>query len=63
LVAGAGLFVQTLRNLSRLDVGFDPDHLLQVSIDTRGAGYGKGQIGAVHSLLPERISAVPGVRA
>ncbi len=41
LLVGAGLFVQTLRNLSRQDVGFNPDRLLQVSIDTRFAGYGK----------------------
>ena len=37
LLVGAGLFVQTLRNLSHLDVGFNPDRLLQVSIDTRFA--------------------------
>lgn len=61
LLAGAGLFVETLRNLARLDIGFDPDNLLQVSIDTRGAGYGEGQVGVVHSLLLERISAIPGV--
>ena len=61
LLAGAGLFVETLRNLARLDIGFDPDNLLQVSIDTRGAGYGKGQVGVVHSLLLERLSAIPGV--
>ena len=61
LLAGAGLFVETLRNLARLDIGFDPDSLLQVSIDTRGAGYGEGQVGVVHSLLLERISAIPGV--
>lgn len=61
LLAGAGLFVETLRNLVRLDIGFDPDNLLQVSIDTRGAGYGEGQVGVVHSLLLERLSAIPGV--
>ena len=46
LLVGAGLFVQTLRNLARVDVGFVADGLLQVSIDTRGAGYGPGQVGA-----------------
>ena len=47
LLVGAGLFVQTLRNLASLDVGFNPDRLLQVSIDTRFAGYKEGQVGAV----------------
>ena len=63
LLVGAGLFVQTLRNLSRQDVGFNPDRLLQVSIDTRFAGYGKGQVGDVYRLLLERVAAVPGVQS
>jgi predicted permease len=63
LLVGAGLFVQTLRNLTHLDVGFDPKGLLQVSIDTRGAGYGQGQVGDVHRLLLERVAAIPGVRS
>jgi predicted permease len=61
LLVGAGLFVQTLRNLTSLDVGFNPDRLLQVSIDTRFAGYKEGQVGAVYRLLLERIAAVGGV--
>jgi predicted permease len=61
LLVGAGLFVQTLRNLMRLDVGFKPDSLLQVSLDTRGSGYREGQVGALYRLLLERVSAVPGV--
>ena len=69
LLVGAGLFVRTLRNLSLLDVGFRSDQLLQVSIDTRFAGYGarnvrngdeepdrEGEVGAVYRLLRERIA-------
>jgi predicted permease len=63
LLVGAGLFVQTLRNLARLDVGFEPDSLMQVSIDTRGAGYGPGQVSGVYRLLLERVGAIPGVRS
>ena len=61
LLVGAGLFVQTLRNLVRLDVGFNPESLLQVSLDTRGSGYREGQVGALYGLLLERVSAIPGV--
>jgi predicted permease len=61
LLVGAGLFVQTLRNLASLDVGFNPDRLLQVSIDTRFAGYKEGQVGAVYRLLLERVAAIGGV--
>jgi predicted permease len=63
LLVGAGLFVRTLQNLSRQNIGFNPDRLLQVSIDTRFAGYGKGQVGAVYRLLLERVAAVPGVHS
>jgi predicted permease len=63
LLVGAGLFVQTLRNLVRHDVGFNPESLLQVTLDTRGSGYGRGQIGPLYRLLSERVSAVPGVQS
>ena len=63
LLVGAGLFVQTLRNLTWVDVGFVPDGLLQVSIDTRGAGYGPGQVGALQGRLLDRVAAIPGVRS
>jgi len=63
LLIGAGLFVQTLRNLVRLDVGFNPDSLLQLSLDTRGSGYREGQVGGLYRLLLERVSAIPGVQS
>jgi predicted permease len=63
LLVPAGLFVQTLRNLSRVDVGFEADGLLQVSLDTRGAGYGRGQVGPLQARLLDRVAAIPGVRA
>jgi predicted permease len=62
LVAG-GLFVQTLLNLSHTNLGFNADRLLQVSIDTRGAGYREGQVGAPYRLLLERVRALAGVRS
>ena len=61
LLVAAGLFVQTLRNLSHVDVGFNPDNLLQVLLDTRGSGYQRGQVGPLHRLLIDRVSAIPGV--
>ena len=63
LLVGAGLFAQTVRNLQRLDVGFDADGLLQVSLDTRNAGYGPGQVGPLRARLLERVAQVPGVRS
>jgi predicted permease len=75
LLVGAGLFVRTLQNLANQDIGFNADRLLQVSIDTRFAGYDsrrrggageqdrEGEVGKVYRQLIERVSAVPGVRS
>jgi predicted permease len=63
LLVGAGLFLQTLRNLSLVDVGFDPNNLLQVSMDTRGAGYRDGQVGPLYRLLLERVATISGVKS
>jgi predicted permease len=63
LLVYAGLFVRTLQNLGNLDIGFNPESLVQVSLDTRGSGYGQGQVGELQRLLLERVSAIPGVRS
>jgi predicted permease len=42
LLAGAGLFLRTLRNLDRVDPGFDSGNLLQILVDTEGSGYQQG---------------------
>jgi predicted permease len=61
LLAGAGLFLQTLRNLGKTDLGFDPRNLLQVGIDTPFAGYRQGQVNTVYKLLVDRLASIPGV--
>ena len=39
LFVGAGMFLQTLSNYSRLNPGFDRDHILSVHLDTDLVGY------------------------
>jgi predicted permease len=63
LVAGAGLFLRTLRNLDRVDPGFDSGNLLQILVDTRGSGYQEGQVGEIYRLLIARLTAIPGVQS
>jgi len=63
LLIGAGLLLRTLRNLENQDYGFERSHLLLADIDERLAGYQPHQISAVHQLLLERLSAIPGVRS
>ena len=63
LLVGAGLFVQTLQQLRRVDVGFDPNNLLLVRVTPRLGGYDLARSTELYGRLLERIGAVPGVRA
>lgn len=60
LLVVAGLFARSLQQLSRVNVGFDREHLLVARIDLR-AGYRAEELPAVYRRLVDRISAVPGV--
>ncbi len=61
LLAGAGLLVQTLRNLNNIDVGFNTRNLLLFKISPRLSGYKTNQITELYSRMLERIDAIPGV--
>ena len=59
LLVGAGLFVQTLRDLARVDVGFVPMGCCRSRFDTRGAGDGPGQVGALQRRLLDCVAMIP----
>jgi len=61
LVTGAGLFIETLRNLRDLDLGFRAEHVLQVRIDPASSGYGREQLPALYTRLFERLNSAPGI--
>jgi predicted permease len=61
LVTGAGLFIQTLRNLRDLDLGFNGEHVLQIRIDPESSGYRREQLPALYTRLLERLNSAPGV--
>ena len=63
LLIGAGLFVQTLRNLKKVDLGFASDHLLSFGIDPQLAGYKTEQVGALHRRILSTLTALPGARS
>ena len=63
LVIGAGLFVRTLTNLHSIDVGFNRENLLLVSINGRQGGYRGESLARFYEGLMERFRAIPGVRA
>jgi predicted permease len=63
LVMGAGLFLGTLRNLERLDLGYDRNSLLMVNVQPVAAGYESERLAMFPRDLIEQLKALPGVRA
>lgn len=63
LLVGAGLFVRTLQNLERLDLGYQRDGLLMASLDPIGGGITPERFESFNRDLFERMRAVPGVAA
>jgi predicted permease len=63
LVAGAGLFVQTLKNLRSVDLGFAPDGILQTPINPQQAGYPREQFPDVYRRVLDRVRDAPGLHS
>jgi predicted permease len=61
LLAGAGLFAQSLRQAWAVKTGFDVDHLLIAKVDLQHAGYAPDAREAFYNLAVARLSSVPGV--
>jgi predicted permease len=63
LLMGAGLMVQTLRNLRALDLGFAPDTVIQIRIVPESSGYSPEQVPELSRRLTERLSSLPGIES
>ncbi len=64
LVASAALLARSLLELTRLDPGLDPDHVLAAQITLPPASYPKGpEVEAFYGRLLERLGGLPGVRS
>jgi predicted permease len=63
LLTGAGLIVQTLRNLRTMDFGFAAEHVIQIPIFAKDAGYKNDQLAGLYSRILERLNSAPGVRS
>ena len=61
VLIGAGLLVRTLRNLQRLNPGFDARNVLLFDIDPTIAGYTNRQTQQLYGNLQQRFAALPGV--
>jgi len=65
LTAGAFLFLRTLNNLSRVDVGFNKANVLRLNVDSSSTGYEDGdpRLKALFHEIEERVESLPGVEA
>ncbi|HLL75964.1 MAG TPA: ABC transporter permease [Pyrinomonadaceae bacterium] len=61
LLAGAGLFIRSLRNAVTFDPGFDADRLLLATLEIRGGQLSKEEGAQLYRELQERVAALPGV--
>ncbi len=63
LVTGAGLMARTLTNLRRVDMGFDPHHLLVFRLNATQSGHPEAELPAFYERVREAVAAIPGVRS
>jgi predicted permease len=61
LLVTSGLFLQTLRNLSAGDRGFEQDHILTASVGLATAGYSDGEVDAICRKILDRVAVLPTV--
>jgi len=63
LMVGAGLFVRTLQNLWRVNMGYERDNVLMFSVDAKLAGYPPDRAAAVYREILQRLQGLPDVRS
>ena len=63
LLIGAGLFIESLRNLQGMDMGFQKERILLASMNPALNGYAQEKIQGVYKRELEEVRALPGVRS
>ncbi|MFY9608914.1 MAG: ABC transporter permease [Blastocatellia bacterium] len=63
LLVGAGLFIRTLSNLQRVNLGFNQENLLIFRLQPEQSGYKAERLMQFYQQLFERMDNLPGVRA
>ncbi len=63
LLAGAGLFIRTLYNLQRVNLGFNQENLLVFRLQPEQAGYKDDRLLRLYQQLFDRLDHLPAVRA
>ena len=63
LLIAAGLFVRSLEGAQHMNLGFDPRHILNLSMDVHQIGYDETQGKKFYTELLSRTRALPGVES
>lgn len=63
LLIGSGLFLRSLQNAYRTDLGFETRSALLASVDLGLQGYNPAQRRAFNQQIEERLAALPGVQS
>jgi predicted permease len=63
LLIVAGIFVRSLRQAERVDLGFNPDGVLNVRMDPRHAGYDQRRSDDFYRELDRRLKKLPGIQS
>ncbi len=63
LLIAAGLFVKSLRNVSRVDLGVNIDNMVSFGVSPAKSGYDSTRALALYARLEQVLSAVPGVQS
>jgi predicted permease len=61
LLISAGLFIKSLNNISRVDLGVDIDNITQFGISPARSGYDTTRTNALYARVEEELAAIPGV--
>jgi predicted permease len=61
LLVGAGLFVRSLRNVQQVDLGFDPDRVIEARVNMDDAGFSPEAANQEYLRILDRIRQLPGV--
>ena len=63
LLIAAGLLVRSLEGAQRMNLGFDPHHVLNLSMDVHQIGYDEARGKKFYGELMARTRALPGVES
>jgi predicted permease len=63
LLVAAGLFVRSLQKVQGFDLGFEPDHVLNVTMDPHEIGYDEARTKGFYRDIETRVRALPGVQS